>query len=337
VAAGVDFPARTVSFLNSDRFNGREFVPLTTTELMQMTGRAGRRGKDRIGFAMVIPGKYMDVRRVGKLLGAPAVPVHSQIRINFSMVLNLLLSHRPEEVEDLLGRSLAAFQRHGEHIGGPGAAHDHLWGEFLRHLEFLRAAGFVDERNRLTDDGLWAAQLRIDQPLLVAESLRRELLPSDSPGLLAALMAGFVNDKETDEHLETKSLPHVLIQAVGRVMRELRGFAKFMQSRGFEVRPIYFKPTAAVWAWAEGHSWEKAVINGQMAEGDLAMLVLRTADNLRHVAALKAVFPAMADAARQAIQRILRDPVVPEYELMTTSPMPASAEDRGTSEEVESR
>ncbi|MFZ1984990.1 MAG: DEAD/DEAH box helicase, partial [Desulfatitalea sp.] len=92
VAAGVDFPARTVAFLNSDRFNGREFMPLDATELQQMTGRAGRRGKDRIGFALVVPGRYMDVRQVARLLNAPAADVHSQIRINFSMALNLLLS-----------------------------------------------------------------------------------------------------------------------------------------------------------------------------------------------------------------------------------------------------
>ena len=50
-----------------------------------------------------------------------------------------------------------------------------------------------------------------------------------------------------------------------------------------------------------------------MAEGDLAMLVLRTADNLRHIAGLQAVFPAMASTARQAIDLILRDPVMPSY------------------------
>ena len=66
VAAGVDFPARTVALLNSDRFNGKEFMPLEATELHQMTGRAGRRGKDHIGFALVIPGKFMDIRRVAQ-------------------------------------------------------------------------------------------------------------------------------------------------------------------------------------------------------------------------------------------------------------------------------
>ncbi|MDD2317817.1 MAG: DEAD/DEAH box helicase, partial [Desulfobacterales bacterium] len=105
VAAGVNFPARTVVFLNSDRYNGVEFLPLTATELHQMTGRAGRRGMDRIGFAMAIPGPFMDLRLIALLMVSPPSDVLSQIRMNFSMVLNLLLSHGPDQIEELLDKS----------------------------------------------------------------------------------------------------------------------------------------------------------------------------------------------------------------------------------------
>jgi ATP-dependent RNA helicase HelY len=312
VAAGVDFPARTVAFLNSDRFNGREFMPLDATELAQMTGRAGRRGKDKIGFALVVPGKYMDVRQVSRLFQAPPGPVHSQIRINFSMTLNLLLSHRPEEIKDLLHLCLAAFQQHGAAVGGEGAAHAHLWAEFQHHLSFLKATGFVDERDRLTADGLWASQLRIDQPLLVAEGLRLGLFPQDNPVLLAAIMACFVNEKQTDEHLDKKALPKPLARTVTRVIRGLRGFAKYMQVNGFETRPLFYRPAVNMWAWASGWPWDKVIHAGQMAEGDLAMLILRTADHLRHIRTLGQVFALMAASAGEAVDLILRDPVVPD-------------------------
>ncbi len=312
VAAGVDFPARTVAFLNSDRFNGREFVPLSATELQQMTGRSGRRGKDRVGFALVVPGKYMEVRQVARLFKTPADPVHSQIRINFSMTLNLLLSHNPEQIKALLHSSLAAFQRQGERIGGEHAAHTHLWKDFQRHLKFLQESGFVDDRHRLTEDGLWASQLRIDQPLLVAEGLRRGLFPQNDPALLAAVMASFVNEKETDEHLDKKSLPKPLTKTVTKVTRELRGFAKYMQVCDFEVRPLFLRPAMNMWAWASGRPWEKVIKAGRMAEGDMASLVLRTADHLRHIKNLQSVFAPMAASAKQAIDLILRDPVMPD-------------------------
>lgn len=110
VAAGVDFPARTVVIPQSDRFNGREFVPLTATELQQMTGRAGRRGKDKVGFALFLPGRHQDLERVAGLLKSPPDPLRSQIQINFSMVLNLLLSQGPEEIRGILEKSLARVQ-----------------------------------------------------------------------------------------------------------------------------------------------------------------------------------------------------------------------------------
>ncbi|MGD8991981.1 MAG: DEAD/DEAH box helicase, partial [Desulfobacterales bacterium] len=109
VAAGVNFPARTVVFLNSDRFNGTHFVPLDATEFHQMTGRAGRRGMDNIGFALLLPNKYMDVRWLARLFHQPPEAVASQIKINFSMVLNLLLSHDPSQIQDLLKRSFASY------------------------------------------------------------------------------------------------------------------------------------------------------------------------------------------------------------------------------------
>jgi hypothetical protein len=67
-----------------------------------------------------------------------------------------------------------------------------------------------------------------------------------------------------------------------------------------------------MWLWASGHEWRKVIGNGRIAEGDQAMLVLRTADHLRHVKSLREVFASMAASAKQAIDLILRDPVMPE-------------------------
>src|ERR1043165_9139067 len=56
VAAGVDFPARTVVISVADRRTNRGWETLTASELQQMTGRAGRRGKDKVGFVIAAPG-----------------------------------------------------------------------------------------------------------------------------------------------------------------------------------------------------------------------------------------------------------------------------------------
>ncbi len=317
VAAGVNFPARTVVFLNSDRFNGIEFLPLDPTEFHQMTGRAGRRGMDNIGFAMAIPGKFMDIALIGKLIDSKPKDVSSRIKINFSMVLNLLLSHKPKQVEDLLKRSFATYLikagRKGHDI--PKDIDRKLWADFLKHLSFLEETGYVTETGSLTEDGLWASQLRVDQPLMIAEGFRLGLFPESDPMLLAAVMASFVNEDETNDRISKDLLSGGLASSYLKIKGGLKDFAMLTFERGFEIRPLFLRPAAAVYSWAAGNEWKKALSISETSEGYFAMLILRTADNLRHIRSLKEFFPEAAKTAAKAIDLILRDPVATFYEL----------------------
>jgi len=90
VAAGVDFPARTVVVTVADRRSNRGWESLTASELQQMTGRAGRRGKDRVGFIVAAPGPHQNPRRIAELLAAPPDDLESQFRATYTSLLNLL-------------------------------------------------------------------------------------------------------------------------------------------------------------------------------------------------------------------------------------------------------
>jgi superfamily II RNA helicase len=291
-----------------------EFKPLTATEFHQMTGRAGRRGKDRIGFAVAIPGKFMNIRWVAKLVASPPTAVFSQIKINFSMALNLLLSHSPPQIEDLLEKSFATFQmlRRKKQMQPRSGMTDRkfLWKDFQRHLHFLEEKGFISSNGALTDDGRWASGLRIDQPLLVAEGLRRKMFPESDPVLLAAIFASFVSDRESDDRVQKKHLPKKVLTAFLKMRKGLRPFARDMFQKRFDVHPLYIRPAAALYAWATGKEWEEVLSIGEMEEGDLAMLIMRTADHLRHLRSLNDTFPAVSQNADQAIDLILREPVV---------------------------
>ncbi len=524
VAAGVNFPARSVVFLNSDRYNGHQFVPLDATEFHQATGRAGRRGKDRIGFAVVVPGKFMDVRLMAELSAAPPEDVISRIRVDFSMVLNLLLSHTPDQIEEIFQRSFATFlnvvnqspgldrklkdagarldrmlpdarcalpdavvrltrQRralireiselsrerkelearmtktanlvpgrlfldhrgrlycvmgakvkkeewgvlacrvtqelslrrgllpmrwfrppkvsrildgllalpsredtagiravlvraaqeggfrpldqlpmgdnehavlgpitarlealereldhmvcngcrhqkrcHGRRTGPFGRVLDDfivVWDRvnavrmrlrenFQKHLQFLKEEGFVGEGYKLTEDGMWASKLRIDQPLIIAEGLRRGVFPDSDPALLAALVAPFVHDRDVEEIDDPSKIPLRLSRAFDRLRSSVDPLAERMAVRGFVVRPIVLWAGETIFAWAGGRSWDETLAVGGMSEGDLSMLVLRTAENLRQIASLTQEYPAIAATATQAIDMLLREPVIIE-------------------------
>ena len=320
VAAGVNFPARTMVFLNSDRFNGREFLPLNPTEFHQMTGRAGRRGMDNIGFAVAIPGKFMDIRLGAKLIASQPSEVLSQIRINFSMALNLLLSHTPDQIEDLLKKSFATYLiiqgRKKKAAPGPrDDDHKFLWENFLQHLSFLKETEYVAENDKLTETGMWASQLRVDQPLMIAEGLKRKIFPESDPAILAAIIASFVDEQESDDKIVKNLVPRTLLASFQKVKKGLQPFTEHMAEHGFAVRPLFLRPAATIYAWATGQPWEKVLAVSETAEGNLAMLILRTADNLRHIRTLAQVFPEAAKTSETAIELILRDPVVMDYDL----------------------
>jgi superfamily II RNA helicase len=236
------------------------------------------------------------------------------------MVLNLLLSHTPDQIRDLLSHSFATFViiRGKSKKSGPKPFEDEhkiLWEDFLHHLDFLKETGYVTQDGALTADGIWASQLRVDQPLMIAEGFRRGVFPESDPGLLAAMTTLFVNERESDDRIEKAFTPRTFLAAFVRVQKDLGSFAGLMADRGFEVRPVFLRPAAAIYAWAMGQPWEKVLGISEMEEGDLAMLILRTADNLRHIRSLKRVFPEAALTSATSIDLILRSPVAMEYDI----------------------
>ncbi len=108
IAAGVDFPARTVVVSNIDARTGSGWRQLTASEFQQMTGRAGRRGRDHVGFIVAAPGQHQDPQRIAQLLEAPPDPLQSQFRATYSTLLNLLDAYESfAQVREIVEKSFA--------------------------------------------------------------------------------------------------------------------------------------------------------------------------------------------------------------------------------------
>lgn len=108
VAAGVDFPARTVVLTVADARTGSGWRQLNASELQQMTGRAGRRGRDNVGFVIVAPGLHQDPQRIAELLKARPDPLVSQFRATYTTLLNLLDAYGNfAQVREIAERSFA--------------------------------------------------------------------------------------------------------------------------------------------------------------------------------------------------------------------------------------
>jgi len=310
IAAGVNFPARTIVLFNSDLFNGNDFNPLTATEFRQMTGRAGRRGTDNIGFMLTIAGKFMDLNHIRYLMFQNPEDIFSRLKNDFAMVLNLLLSQTPEDIHQIFEKSFAAYQQNMRHSGTGFSAAKSLWRDFSRHLKFLQKEGFVDETGVLTDDGRWASKLRLDYPLLVAQCLRNKAFPEENEKMLAAVVAFFAYDREDDLKSNIKDLPPRLLASFKKVVLAVRPLIHRLEAAGFPSVKLHTSVGVAMYYWAQGHSWDSVIKAAGIAEGDMATLVLRTADNLRQIVSLKDTYPEIAACAQRAREAILREPVL---------------------------
>jgi superfamily II RNA helicase len=108
VAAGVDFPARTVVISNADTRGNDGWRAIRASELQQMTGRAGRRGKDNVGFVVLVPGQFQNPKKIAELLRASPDPLESRFRATYTSLLNLLDAFGNfEQVRDIAQKSFA--------------------------------------------------------------------------------------------------------------------------------------------------------------------------------------------------------------------------------------
>ena len=110
LALGINMPARTVVIERLDKWNGETHADLTPGEYTQLTGRAGRRGIDVEGHAVVVWQPGMDPAAVAGLAGTRTYPLNSSFRPSYNMAVNLVGQVGREQAAALLESSFAQFQ-----------------------------------------------------------------------------------------------------------------------------------------------------------------------------------------------------------------------------------
>ena len=110
LALGINMPARTVVLEKLVKYNGESHADITPGEYTQLTGRAGRRGIDVEGHAVVLWQAGMDPRAVAGLASRRTYPLRSSFAPTYNMAVNLMATLGRERARDLLNQSFAQFQ-----------------------------------------------------------------------------------------------------------------------------------------------------------------------------------------------------------------------------------
>lgn len=109
LAAGINLPARStvISAISKRTDNGHRM--LTANEFLQMSGRAGRRGMDKVGYVTVIGTQFQSPEEVAELVLSDANPLESRFSPKYSMVLNLLQKFSMDEAKELILKSFGYY------------------------------------------------------------------------------------------------------------------------------------------------------------------------------------------------------------------------------------
>ncbi|OMH33008.1 RNA helicase [Tersicoccus sp. Bi-70] len=117
LALGVNMPARSVVLEKLEKFNGEAHVPVTAGEYTQLTGRAGRRGIDIEGHAVVLWQPGTDPSAVAGLASRRTYPLNSSFRPTYNMSINLIAQFGRDTAREILESSFAQFQADRSVVG----------------------------------------------------------------------------------------------------------------------------------------------------------------------------------------------------------------------------
>ena len=110
LSLGINMPARTVVIEKLTKFSGERHEFLTPGEYTQLTGRAGRRGIDDTGYAVVLWSPFVPFDQVAGLAGARTYALTSSFRPTYNMAANLVRRYPPDVAHHLLNLSFAQFR-----------------------------------------------------------------------------------------------------------------------------------------------------------------------------------------------------------------------------------
>ncbi len=308
LALGINMPARSVVLGSMSKFDGTQMRLMTPNEYQQLTGRAGRRGMDAKGAAVLLYSPWDAFEPSFAALTAPLLPVNSAFTVRYNTVLNLWRPHDLARLRMALAASLREFQRRGggyqarENVDfdvapqGRGNRSRHRQQErrntllsraALAELEgtvaVLRAMRHIDRDDDLSVKGRLLRALFHPAGIVLVELLVNGALD----GLTAPELAEAISWFTFDDDRPLRNLNY-LTQRLTQLRREIgTARARVVQveyEQGLPLSPGIVESFHGVaMNWHRGFSLGGLLRRIDLVEGDLLVVLNQTIDLLQQV------------------------------------------------------
>jgi superfamily II RNA helicase len=341
LSLGINMPARTVVLERFSKFGGAGRATLTSGEYAQMTGRAGRRGLDDEGHAVVAFSFETSISEVARVAVAPPPDLHSSFRPTYNLACNLVQSFSRTEALELLAKSFAQFEVDHHHRTGRRLVAE----VFARRMAVLEELGYVHGWT-LTDQGHRLRALYHEADLLMAEMLADEVIRGAEPAVIAGVLSGLIFEPRRARRIpgaasadrrrkKRGALPDRLGEQRRRELADRLSAMGAIAERIHGVEEVHLVPrtrsvepglATAVAAWARGAELSTVLAVaardcGEIAPGDFVRVVKQVADLAEQIS-LASGDHELSRAAREVVPLILRSVVAGGPEV-SASPRPA--------------
>ena len=299
LSLGINMPARSVVIerLTKMRQHGR--AALTSGEYAQLTGRAGRRGLDSVGHAVVVWSAAVSMTQLAGLATSPAPELTSSFRASYNLAVNLVRRYAKDQAYEILDRSFAQFVSTDHHHA--------LSRRMDRALKLLERRGHVDlDAWRLTARGALVAHIYHESDLLVAEALSDGLFDGLDPAGLAAVVSACTYEvrggRWRPEPRPPKEIAPRLrsLEALAVSLRDEEETNRLPRTR--EPDPGFAE---VAWRWARGERLARVLERAELAPGDFVRNAKQLVDLLRQLATV-APDPTTAATAHRAATALQR-------------------------------
>jgi ATP-dependent RNA helicase HelY len=331
LSLGINMPARTVVIERFSKFGGAGRATLTSGEYAQLTGRAGRRGHDDEGHAVVLFTPEIELADAARVALAPPPDLHSTFRPTYNLAVNLVRRFDRDTALRVLRSSFSQWQSRSSAVRNKEMLTEALG----RRLAVLEELGYVHGWS-LTDPGRRLSTVYHESDLLVAEALSGDVLEGAEPSIVAGVLSSVVFEKRRARKVfgppsrrreQARPKPRKgtgdrlgerrRVDLGERLVRLQSHYERIRALEEVHLVPRTPQPepglATAVCAWARGASFgatlEVAARDaGEIAPGDFVRTVRQLAD-LVHQVGMVAPDRAIAAAAAEAHDLLLRDVV----------------------------
>jgi ATP-dependent RNA helicase HelY len=319
LSLGINMPARTVVIERFSKYGGAGRATLTSGEYLQLTGRAGRRGLDEEGNAVVLWSTEITFAEAARVASAPPPDLRSAFRPTYNLVVNLVARFDRHTAAEVLERSFAQWQARRP---------DLLQRQFQQRMAVLEHMGYLDGWS-LAPGGRRLARIYHEADLLLAEALGSDLLTGAEPSVLAGVLSAVVFEPRRARRLPGQQvhrrggrraqpqdrLGEKRTADLARRCAAVTAMAEAIRAEEeIHAVPRTRQPApglaTAVASWARGASFSTALAVaardvGELAPGDFVRTMKSIADLAQQVSHT-APDTDVAAAAREAVDLLLR-------------------------------